>query len=310
MRHRLLILKKEAKACMKKRKTIVTNMIGTVVVTVCLLSCHIGNIGTVQIYAEITTVSETGDIWNVTDVKPKVQETEGEQPTERELAEDTLGGIPSVGDTSAGMLQLFSQNMPVVSTGDAVLGEPAVTAFHAQEQNKDIEVAQQNETEGKTKEVVSGEAVTANVTVKRTTQKAKEQSAATKIMLSQKDKTVLLRIVEAEAGTEDLKGKMLVANVVLNRVNCKTEFPDSVTDVVFDHTGGVYQFSPIGDGRYWSVTISNETKEAVKRVLNGEDPSKGALYFMARKYAAAHNVNWFDQNLTRLYEHGGHEFFR
>lgn len=131
-----------------------------------------------------------------------------------------------------------------------------------------------------------------------------------KIQLNEQDKSVLLRIVEAEATGEDIRGKMLVANVVLNRANNDNEFPDTVTDVVFEHSTGVYQFSPIQDGRYWSVNISESTREAVERVLRGEDLSQGALYFMARKYANPDNVRWFDNSLTWLFAYGEHEFYR
>lgn len=130
-----------------------------------------------------------------------------------------------------------------------------------------------------------------------------------RIQLSNTDKNVLLRIVEAEATGEDIKGKMLVANVILNRVK-DDEFPDSVEKVVFQKESGVYQFSPIKDGRYYKVSISNSTRTAIERVLNGEDESKGALYFMSRRQAARHNVRWFDSSLTWLLEHGTHEFFK
>lgn len=133
---------------------------------------------------------------------------------------------------------------------------------------------------------------------------------AYKIKLSNQDKNVLLRIVEAEATGEDIQGKMLVANVILNRVNNKKEFPNSVTKVVFDHQGGRYQFSPVQDGRYYKVSVSKSTRRAVDRVLKGEDESKGALYFMARKYASPRNVVWFDNSLTRLFRHGAHEFYK
>ncbi len=130
-----------------------------------------------------------------------------------------------------------------------------------------------------------------------------------RIKLSETDKNVLLRIVEAEATGEDIKGKMLVANVVLNRVNDE-EFPDSVERVVFQQKGGRYQFSPIRDGRYYKVSITDETREAVERVLNGEDESNGALYFMSRRYSDSRNVRWFDSSLTKVMQHGTHEFFR
>ena len=115
--------------------------------------------------------------------------------------------------------------------------------------------------------------------------------------------------MEAEATGEDLKGKMLVANVVLNRVK-NEEFPDNVTDVVFQHENGVYQFSPILDGRYYEVTISDDTRKAVKKVLAGEDESEGALYFMSRNMASKKNVRWFDSELTYLFRHGTHQFFK
>ena len=127
--------------------------------------------------------------------------------------------------------------------------------------------------------------------------------------LSESDYTSLLRIVEAEAGCEDEEGKMLVAGVIMNRVN-STRFPDTVEEVVLQSEGGVHQFSPVSDGRYYTVKVSNETETAVNRVLNGEDISEGALYFAARKYADPEKMKWFDKNLTLLYQHGGHEFFR
>lgn len=118
----------------------------------------------------------------------------------------------------------------------------------------------------------------------------------------------MLRIVEAEAGGEDRTGKLLVANVIINRVKDDC-FPDSVTDVIFQQENGVCQFSPIRDGRFYSVSVSDETVEAVEAALCGEDCSKGALYFMARKYADVDRAAWFDRNLTKLFAYGGHEFF-
>lgn len=130
-----------------------------------------------------------------------------------------------------------------------------------------------------------------------------------KIWLSERDTEVLLRIVEAEATDEDITGKMLVANVILNRVN-DDEFPSTVEEVVFERTGSTYQFSPIRDGRYYKVSITDSTREAVERVLYGEDYSQGALYFMSRRQANKSNVRWFDASLTWLLEYGTHEFFK
>lgn len=130
-----------------------------------------------------------------------------------------------------------------------------------------------------------------------------------KYQLPDADYEALLRIVEAEAGGEDQEGKLLVANVVLNRVNSDL-FPDSVVDVVMQREQGIAQFSPTVDGRYQSVRISEDTVEAVERAIYGEDISQGALYFCAREKTDSEKMQWFDRKLTRLFAYGNHEFFQ
>lgn len=127
--------------------------------------------------------------------------------------------------------------------------------------------------------------------------------------LNEDELEILQRIVEAEAGTEDEDGKLLVANVVLNRVDSDS-FPGTVTEVVFQQSKGVTQFSPVASGRIHTVQISQETVAAVERALAGEDISQGALYFAARKYASSRKMKWFDEKLTYLFRHGGHEFYK
>ncbi len=138
--------------------------------------------------------------------------------------------------------------------------------------------------------------------------KIKVYAGETPLLITEEDKEVLLRIVEAEATCEDIKGRMLVANVILNRVVSKG-FPNSIAEVVFQNNGVTYQFAPIKDGRYWSVKISDATREAVERVLAGEDYSQGALYFAARSMANKRAMSWFDTSLKFLFRHGVHEFF-
>ena len=129
------------------------------------------------------------------------------------------------------------------------------------------------------------------------------------ISVTEEEVTMLERIVEAEATGEDLIGKILVANVVLNRL-ADENFPDTIKEVIFQKVGDDYQFSPIADKRYWKVKVSKETKEAVQRALNGEDYSQGALYFMSRKLAKKSSIKWFDNNLKWLFKHGSHEFYK
>lgn len=133
----------------------------------------------------------------------------------------------------------------------------------------------------------------------------KAESAA---MMSDTDYETLLQIVEAEAGGEDLKGKILVANVIMNRVK-NDQFPDTVTEVVWDTSGGTPQFSPTYDGRISTVTVSDETRKAVRMALDGTDYSRGALFFVAKDQADKNNVAWFDSDLKHLFEYGVHDFY-
>ena len=117
--------------------------------------------------------------------------------------------------------------------------------------------------------------------------------------LSERDYDTLLRVVEAEAGCEDENGKLLVANVVLNRVN-SNRFPSTVYDVVYQ----AY------NGRLGSVRVSEETKEAVKRALYGDDISEGALYFICSSAVSSEKSSWFYTKLDHVFDYGRHSFFK
>lgn len=135
--------------------------------------------------------------------------------------------------------------------------------------------------------------------------KAEEERAVHATSLSDDDYNVLLKIVQAEAGICDDEGKILVANVILNRVK-SGQFPSTVKGVVYSPS----QFSPVSNGSINSVKVTNSTKECVNRALAGEDYSNGALYFMYRRGSRSGAVSWFDSHLTYLFQHGNHEFFK
>ena len=129
-----------------------------------------------------------------------------------------------------------------------------------------------------------------------------ERRAARRIKYTDEDYQVLLRIVQA--GICDPKGKILVADVIINRV-LSGKFPDSVKAVVYQPS----QFQPVSNGTINTVKVTAETIECVDRALAGEDYSNGALYFMNRR-ASGSAASWFDRRLTYLFAHDGHEFFR
>ncbi len=125
------------------------------------------------------------------------------------------------------------------------------------------------------------------------------------IDFSDSDYEVLKKIVQAEAGVCDSKGKILVANVIINRVK-SSRFPNNITDVVYQRS----QFSPVSNGSINTCKVTQETIDAVNRALTGEDYSDGALYFMYRGASRSSSVRWFDVSLTYLFQYERHEFFR
>lgn len=122
--------------------------------------------------------------------------------------------------------------------------------------------------------------------------------------ISGDDYEYLLRIVEAEAGGEGLKGKILVANVIFNRYD--TGNYKNVKAVIFEPG----QFSPVSSGRIYSVSISTETKEAVQQVLDGTDYSSGALYFLNPRTSNKNSKRWFDNHLNYLFTYKNHAFYK
>ena len=139
------------------------------------------------------------------------------------------------------------------------------------------------------------------------TQQAAEEAAVEQAVIkySEGDYRVLQRIVQAEAGICDEKGKILVANVIINRVKSK-EFPNNITDVVYERS----QFSPVIDGSINTCRVTQQTIDCVDRALAGEDYSQGALYFMNRGGSESSNIKWFDGRLSFVMQHGRHEFFK
>lgn len=72
------------------------------------------------------------------------------------------------------------------------------------------------------------------------------------------DLQLLAACVEAEAGNQDLYGKRLVADVILNRVDSDI-FPDTIHGVITQP----YQFSTYWNGSMDKAEISEETYQAV-----------------------------------------------
>lgn len=111
-------------------------------------------------------------------------------------------------------------------------------------------------------------------------------------------KSLLAVLVMAEAGNQDLDGKRLVVDVVLNRVR-DPRFPDTIEEVIYEDN----QFSPVEDGgldrSMWTVT--DDCFKAVELEFDGSEIDNGILYFCAGRYS--------DYG-TPAFRHGDHYFSR
>ena len=191
-------------------------------------------------------------------------------------------------------------------SGEALTRLQAERASRAEEEERG-RMARQAQEAAAAKERAAAEDSGAAETAEEAAQEADAETGRI-YEVSEEDYDALLRLVEAEASGEDIKGKLLVANVVLNRVKSGA-FPDTIKEVIYQRQNGRAQFSPVATGKIDRVAVSEETVEAVERALCGEDESAGALYFVAPAYADAGNHQWFRDNLTLLFSYEGHEFY-
>lgn len=113
----------------------------------------------------------------------------------------------------------------------------------------------------------------------------------------------LARIIQAESGGEPMKGKILVGNVVMNRV-LSSAFPNTIYGVIFDRKYGV-QFTPIINGSIYN-TPSEESIIAAKLCLDSYYISRAALYFL--NPVIAQNF-WVPANRPYLTTVGCHDFY-
>lgn len=123
---------------------------------------------------------------------------------------------------------------------------------------------------------------------------------------SKVDRFIIYRIVEAEVTGKGYKCKKNVAAVIFNRIKSE-KFPNTPYGVVFQKK----QFAPTMDGRYWEVTITDETKEAVIDCYNEGYTANGAEYFA--NIADVKNLRtkkWF-KSLDYLFgDSSGHTFYK
>jgi len=119
---------------------------------------------------------------------------------------------------------------------------------------------------------------------------------------------LISQVVHWEAGGEDEVGQILVANVILNRLN-HPNFQGTLSDVIF--APGAFTVTQRQD--FGEATPSLQTFKAVEKAMSGVDHSHGATFFHAIN--KLHPEVWHeravrDGRLVILFEHGNHRFYK
>ncbi|WMJ87227.1 LysM peptidoglycan-binding domain-containing protein [Anaerocolumna sp. MB42-C2] len=123
-------------------------------------------------------------------------------------------------------------------------------------------------------------------TVKKATVKANKLSTNAKmsttnssavISYTPKELDLLARLITAETTGQPYNAMVGVGAVVINRVQ-SPDWPDTITKVINHVAGDYYQFTPVKNG-YINKPASAIAIKAAKAALNGNDPSKGAMFY-------------------------------
>ncbi|MBE5812986.1 MAG: cell wall hydrolase [Clostridiales bacterium] len=122
------------------------------------------------------------------------------------------------------------------------------------------------------------------------------------IQLTEEEIEIFERIVEAEVTTNNYEGKLAVANVILNRIECE-RFPNTMKEVVFAKR----QFSPISDGRYYKVKVTELTKQVVQDALAGYRMVERDVYYFCTPTAPG--KGWFETDLRKVGYIAPHNFY-
>lgn len=92
--------------------------------------------------------------------------------------------------------------------------------------------------------------------------------------ISEADKALLIQIVHAEAGNQDLLGRRLVADVVLNRME-HVDFPNTVKGVIYQPG----QFQPVNNG---SINLPPDEFDALAVELELRQRTSQKVLFFKR----------------------------
>lgn len=123
-----------------------------------------------------------------------------------------------------------------------------------------------------------------------------------KIILTPQDIIILEKITELEASNQLLRGKAMVANVVINRA---IQTNKSIAEIVNERG----QFEPVSRGLMRRARVTPETKQAVNMAIY-KDYTRGATYFMNPKISDKKSIRWFRETLDMTTSYKDHEYYK
>ena len=130
-----------------------------------------------------------------------------------------------------------------------------------------------------------------------------------KYEVTKEERKMLEKITESEATDQDLESKKNIASTIINRVE-SSSFPSSIEKVIFQKTDGVYQFSPLGDHRYYDVKVTEETKQAVEEVLLNGVTHECLYFFNIKDVQSAKIKRWINNKLEFVFtDDAKHSFY-
>ena len=123
----------------------------------------------------------------------------------------------------------------------------------------------------------------------------KEERVITEPMISDEEIDLIALVTMAEAEGESERGKRLVIDTILNRVDSELSyFPDTITEVIYQPR----QFSSMWNGRVYRCHVDADIRELVKEELECRI-NEDVLYFHADKYG---------EYGTPMFSEGNHYF--
>lgn len=146
--------------------------------------------------------------------------------------------------------------------------------------------------------------LTKTAPAKKTTVKASKPAVTNSATIKYTDEELemMCYVIQNEVGGCSDTSIIAVSNVIINRVK-SSRFPNSLSGVLTQAN----QFTAISNYYNKVNAPTQKVRECVKRALNGEDNSNGAMFYYAPKYCGI--SSWFE-SLNFCMELEGQRFFR